>query len=353
MTRLLRAPAELVRALGHRNVEGQALADLVDIPVAGVEVFDGRVLRKGLVVAPRVLVDLCFLVDLRGQMFPGQFETPQKMLRLRGELLGLREKLVSGSPVLLREGEIGRREELRGSELELGVVDSRWEPRPVGVELLGLEEDLEGAYEHPAVEEIVAVLDEGPHELPPGGVELPTGAHVEGIQFERRLEVAHGLVELAGGPGAQTALEALLRSSLPLAFRIPRPDQGHLGGTFRFTDNRKDYQLGNQGELGLWLSRGFTSWLSASLRLRGEIWGDINGADDRFNPAMVPTADPDLRGGRRIDALVGTNIFALSVPLADNRIALEFGVPVYQSLNGPQPNTEWYMSLTCNWTFGG
>jgi hypothetical protein len=68
---------------------------------------------------------------------------------------------------------------------------------------------------------------------------------------------------------------------------------------------------------------------------------------------MVPTADPNLRGGRRIDALLGTNIFALSGPLAGNRLALEFGVPVYQSLNGPQLKTEWYMSLTWNWTFGG
>ena len=114
-----------------------------------------------------------------------------------------------------------------------------------------------------------------------------------------------------------------------------------------------DYQLGNRGELGLWVARNFASSLSTSLRLRGELWGNIHGADDRLNPAMVPTADPDLRAGRRVDVLFGTNIFALSGPLEGNRLAFEFGLPLYQSLDGPQLKTSWYMSLAWNWTFRG
>ncbi len=122
-----------------------------------------------------------------------------------------------------------------------------------------------------------------------------------------------------------------------------------LFGTMRFYENREDYQLGNRGEWNVWLSRKQSSWLSNSLRLQAQVWGNIHGADSRLNPAMVPTADPDLRGGRRLDLLVGSNIFFRSGALKGHRIMFEFGVPIYQSLDGPQLETAWRASL--NWTF--
>ena len=125
----------------------------------------------------------------------------------------------------------------------------------------------------------------------------------------------------------------------------------HLGGTFRFYENRQDYQLGNRGQLGIWASNKLTDWLSMSLRLDGQAWGNIHGADSRLMPAMVPTADPDLRAGQRLDMLLGTNLFALSGPLEGHRIQLEVGLPIYQHLDGPQLETDWRVSLSWNFTF--
>ena len=91
--------------------------------------------------------------------------------------------------------------------------------------------------------------------------------------------------------------------------------------------------------------------MSFSLRLDGQLWTDIHGHDDRLNAAMVPTADPKRRAGRRTDLLFGTNLFSQSERLGGHRIALEAGLPIYQSLDGPQLETDWRLSVGWTYTF--
>ena len=60
---------------------------------------------------------------------------------------------------------------------------------------------------------------------------------------------------------------------------------------------------------------------------------------------MIPTADASLRGGTRVDRLLGVN---LHLPeWGGNRFAVEGGMPIYQSLDGPQLETDW--RLTAGW----
>ena len=66
---------------------------------------------------------------------------------------------------------------------------------------------------------------------------------------------------------------------------------------------------------------------------------------------MVPTADPKLRGGRRVDLLFGMNVFALDGPLDGHRVAIEWGFPIYQWLKGPQLELDRQLSVSWNWTF--
>ena len=63
----------------------------------------------------------------------------------------------------------------------------------------------------------------------------------------------------------------------------------------------------------------------------------------------VPTKNPDLRGGTRIDALIGINYVAHS--LNDLRLAFEIGAPVYQDLNGPQLEADLLFTLGTQYTF--
>ena len=111
---------------------------------------------------------------------------------------------------------------------------------------------------------------------------------------------------------------------------------GQIGAVVRLGENDEDYTLGNQYQGSLWAARKWTDWVSTSLRVSGEIVENIDGADPRLNPAMVPTADPDLRAGRFGSIGLGANFIVPSGPLTGVRLSVEGTLPVYQWLDGPQ-----------------
>jgi len=63
----------------------------------------------------------------------------------------------------------------------------------------------------------------------------------------------------------------------------------------------------------------------------------------------VPTKDPNLRGGTRVDALIGINF--VTPGLKYLRLAAEAGAPVYQDLDGPQLETDLVFTLGAQYTF--
>ncbi len=115
-------------------------------------------------------------------------------------------------------------------------------------------------------------------------------------------------------------------------------------GTIRLGRNSADYALGDRFDSDLWAGYVVTDNLSLSVRSGWSIWGNIDGADPRLNPAVVPTADPSLRGGRKVDIGVGINTL-LPTPAGSFRLAGEFAIPLYQNLNGPQLETDWEFTL--------
>ncbi len=116
-------------------------------------------------------------------------------------------------------------------------------------------------------------------------------------------------------------------------------------GTIRLGENDNDYRLGNVLELGSWLSYEWANWLSTTFRLSGKSWGNISGADPDLVPTIIPTADPDRRGGTRIDMLFDVELFVPGGKWSGNRFGIEFGVPIYQNLDGPQLETDWMMTV--------
>ncbi len=118
--------------------------------------------------------------------------------------------------------------------------------------------------------------------------------------------------------------------------------------TLRLDENDNDYSLGDRIMATAWYARPFADTFSWSVRGVYEYWGDVDGEDSKLNPMMknmVPTADPDLRGGQRVDLAAGVNWI---IPgSATNRLALELIKPVYQDLNGPQMETDY--SLVLGW----
>jgi hypothetical protein len=112
-------------------------------------------------------------------------------------------------------------------------------------------------------------------------------------------------------------------------------------GTKRFGMNRYDYRLGDDLQLNAWLSRKFTESLSGSVRLNGDLWGNINGADHRLNQSLVPSNDPNLQAGRLLNLLFGVNYMVPEGVLRGQRIGVEAGFPAFQSLSGPQLQQIW------------
>ncbi len=124
-------------------------------------------------------------------------------------------------------------------------------------------------------------------------------------------------------------------------------------GAIRLGENGNDYTLGNELNATAWGARRLNRWASLSFRLNSTTWGNIDGADSRpgFPAAgLVPTADPNRRGGSRLDALFGVNLFApKTTKLKGHRLAIEGGLPISQHLEGPQLETDWI--ITAGWQF--
>jgi hypothetical protein len=121
------------------------------------------------------------------------------------------------------------------------------------------------------------------------------------------------------------------------------------------TGKDQGYRLGNRFDGTLWLAKKLSDSLSISVRVSGEKWGDIKGADDKISRALmpmgmgpfpsVPTAFTNLRGGSRANFAVGANYYIRSGFASGHRLAAELGVPIYQTLDGPQLETNWTATL--------
>ncbi len=127
-------------------------------------------------------------------------------------------------------------------------------------------------------------------------------------------------------------------------------------GTVRLGKNSRDYSLSNRFALRNWVTLTTYKTFQPSLRLATEIWGQIHGADtdlfiirpdgSRFTPA--PVTDPDLFGGEKVSVGLGVRIPFRSGFLRGQSIELDGSIPVYQSLNGPQPGEAWRFSIAWN-----
>ena len=124
-------------------------------------------------------------------------------------------------------------------------------------------------------------------------------------------------------------------------------------GTVRIGTNERGYALGNRIAATTWGSWLLSDNASAALRLGMDSWGNIDGADSVLNPAMAPTANPVLRAGIRLNAGVGLNLYGRGDIVGGHRLALEFLVPVYQHLDGPQVETDWTVMFGWQKSFAG
>lgn len=119
-------------------------------------------------------------------------------------------------------------------------------------------------------------------------------------------------------------------------------------GIFRMGENDEDYTLGDIQTLTAWTAYSPKPALSFSARLEYRDVDRIDGQD----PAIalpVQTANPDFQGGESLLAYIGVNYAAQSDNWRGHRIALEYGGPLSQNLNGPQMKMD--DMLTVGWQY--
>ena len=121
------------------------------------------------------------------------------------------------------------------------------------------------------------------------------------------------------------------------------------------TGSDQGYRLGNRLDSSIWVAKPLNGSTSVSARLSAQAWGDIDGADSKISQTLspmgmgpfpsVPTAQPNLRGGRQINLALGANYLVGSGPAKGHRLAIEITAPINQHLDGPQLATDWSASF--------
>jgi hypothetical protein len=111
---------------------------------------------------------------------------------------------------------------------------------------------------------------------------------------------------------------------------------GQAGANINMGMNKQGYRLGNIYNATAWASYQFFPFMSASLRAEDVITGKIKGYDGRISEFMYndPSADSHNYGGQRASIYAGLN-FSIK-PLKGFHFLCEYGIPVYENINGPQ-----------------
>jgi hypothetical protein len=174
-----------------------------------------------------------------------------------------------------------------------------------------------------------------------GGLSIPTGSinqtHNGINRHEYMMQLGSGTLDLIPGLTYLGETENWSWGAQTLA-------------TLRTGRNDVGYTLGNRLKANAWASYRLKDWISPSVRLEGQLWGNIRDRDPTLDPLEDPTNDPGKQGGRRVDLLLGMNLYAPKGKWKGARLSLEGGFPVYQSLDGPQLETDWQVGFSVSLT---
>ncbi len=120
-------------------------------------------------------------------------------------------------------------------------------------------------------------------------------------------------------------------------------------GQFFLSDTDERYNHGDAWQVGGWISRRWLDRVSTSFRLAWMEQENINGFDRRLDQTLSPDNRHNTHRYARLDLSPGLSI---GIPeLGGQRLSFEASWPVYQSLSGPQVETDWTLRAGWRWAF--
>jgi len=81
------------------------------------------------------------------------------------------------------------------------------------------------------------------------------------------------------------------------------------------------------------------------------VWENVRGADPSLDPTDEPTKDPNLQGGKRLDAVLGATFSPRSGFFKGQQLLVQGDVPVMQSLDSPQVKSSYMLHVAWQWGF--
>ncbi len=106
--------------------------------------------------------------------------------------------------------------------------------------------------------------------------------------------------------------------------------------TIRPFYNSIGYHYGSDVTVNVWASYLLSSSMSLSARVESFAGGRIQGSDPNVYSVIEPDANPNNYGGQKVNVYLGSNFYFNKSILRDSKVAFEFGIPIYQNLNGTQ-----------------
>jgi hypothetical protein len=121
-------------------------------------------------------------------------------------------------------------------------------------------------------------------------------------------------------------------------------------GRLYLHDNQEGWRPGNSNQFNGWLAYNITPEFEPTLRIVSNSWGRVRGLDKEMR-SMTPGADAKFNGGQELDVLAGSIIEGKLIGIDKLDIATEFGLPIYQILNGPQLKKNWQGALQLRYRY--
>ncbi len=178
------------------------------------------------------------------------------------------------------------------------------------------------------------------------GVNLPTGSiDVKGESGSSMFANRRYPYSMQLGSGTVDVLPGLSylhqKNDLALAAQIT--------ADLRTGRNKSGYQLGNEVGMNCWIAKQWLNSLSTSLRVEATQTGKIKGSDVTLNSREDIGANSTNFGGSKIFTFIGLCLQGKAGFLQKNRLQIEYGLPIYQYVNGLQMPVK--NSLFAAWSF--
>lgn len=166
------------------------------------------------------------------------------------------------------------------------------------------------------------------------GISLPTGSTNKNYQGSRQaygMQIGSGSYELNPGISYTNYYNNFSYGA-------------QINGNFKINSNKNGYKFGDRYNLTAWFAKNLNQNFSISSRLNYDKIEAIEGKDPTLT-GMTPSIQAGLYDKERLDLLFGINYLLPDDLAQGNRLGIEFGMPIFERIDGPMLKKHYQLML--------